>query len=191
MNWLDAGFSPWCVLDANFASKKAASSLGLTEAAGDSQAVGGVIREEAHRSSSGEPSQVHLSKDGISCIWAGTSNSGAKETIVMTRYRIEIEVSLDDTMKAEAIKSARLIYGALGRAHTMEGNKQAIIPTEKFIADTEDALLELAESSFRSMLPDIDPDALRCGVISPILELGAGTEDRARVYVRMKSRGKS
>lgn len=107
------------------------------------------------------------------------------------RYRIEIEVSLDDNTKAEVINSARLIYAAHGGAHTIVGNKRAIIPAEKFIDDTEDALLELIESSFRSMLPDVEPDAFRCGVMLPARDLGAGTEDRARVYGRTKSKGES
>jgi hypothetical protein len=109
---------------------------------------------------------------------------------VTTRYRIEIEVSLDDNMKAEVINSARLIYAAHGGAHMIEGNKRAI-PAEKFIDDMEDALLELIESSFRSMLPDVEPDSFRCGVMVPAWELGAGTEDRARVYGRTKLKGKS
>ncbi len=50
-----------------------------------------------------------------------------------TRYRIEIEVSLDDNMRAKVINSARLIYAAHGGAHTIEGNKRAIISADSFL----------------------------------------------------------
>ncbi|MEO8053432.1 MAG: hypothetical protein ABI833_23780 [Acidobacteriota bacterium] len=107
-----------------------------------------------------------------------------------TRYRIEIDVLLEDSMKATLIRSARHHYSANGGAHRMDGEKDVMIPAEEFVEDTEDALLELLEVAFRSALPNIEPDAFRCRtVLATEGEGRTSSGTQGRVYGRVNAKG--
>jgi hypothetical protein len=79
-------------------------------------------------------------------------------------YRIEIDVRIENRMRTKVIQTAREDYRKSPFAWTLEDGKLVEIPAEEFVVDTKTAFLELAESAFRSALPDIEPDAFRCGI---------------------------
>ena len=79
-------------------------------------------------------------------------------------YRIEIDVFLDDRMRSKVIQAAREDYRNSDGAWTVEDGEKVRITAEEFVVDTKTAFLEIAESAFRTVLPDIEPHALRCGI---------------------------
>ena len=81
-------------------------------------------------------------------------------------YRIEIDVFLDDGMRAGLIADARKHYRRSGGARTEEKGREVMIPADEFVVDTNNALLVFVESAFRSALPGIEPHAFRCGVVN-------------------------
>ena len=84
-----------------------------------------------------------------------------------TLYRIEIDIRIDNRTRTKVIQTAREDYRKSPFAWTLEDGKFVEISAEEFVVDTKTAFLELAESAFRSLLPDIEPDALSCGVAKP------------------------
>jgi hypothetical protein len=79
-------------------------------------------------------------------------------------YRIEIDVFLDDRLRSKVIQAAREDYRNSDGAWTVEKGEKVKITAEEFVVDTKTAFLEIAESAFRTILPDIEPHALRCGI---------------------------
>jgi hypothetical protein len=88
-----------------------------------------------------------------------------------TVYRIEIDVRIDNRMRTKVIQTAREDYRKDPFAWTLEDGQLVEISAEEFVVDTKTAFLELAESAFRSLLPDIEPDAFRCGIAEPELKM--------------------
>lgn len=83
-------------------------------------------------------------------------------------YRIEIDVFLEDWRRSKVIQAAREHYRNSSGAWTFENGQKVKITAEEFVVDTKTAFLELAESAFRSALPDIEPHAFRCGIANTI-----------------------
>jgi len=84
-----------------------------------------------------------------------------------TVYRIEIDIRIDNRTRTKVIQAAREDYRKSPFAWTMVDGELVEISAEEFVVDTKTAFLELAESAFRSVLPDIEPDAFSCGVAKP------------------------
>jgi len=61
------------------------------------------------------------------------------------KYRIEIELSLDELAATKAIELARDIYRQRGGARTMEDGVEREVSADEFIDSAEQALLELVE----------------------------------------------
>jgi hypothetical protein len=87
-----------------------------------------------------------------------------------TVYRIEIDIRIDNRTRTKVIQAAREDYCKSPFAWTMVDGELVEISAEEFVVDTKTAFLELAESAFRSVLPDIEPDRFSCGLAEP--ELG-------------------
>ena len=64
------------------------------------------------------------------------------------------------------------------RAIVCDDGKFVEISAEEFVVDTKTAFLELAESAFRSVLPDIEPDRFSCGLAEPELKMRAYSDGR-------------
>ena len=99
-------------------------------------------------------------------------------------YRIEIDVLLDDRLRHKVIQAAREDYeksdGYYWPAEEGEGIR---IPAEEFVVDTKTAFLEIAESGFRVVVPEIEPRAFRCGIeegaeVRTVLRLGRNCRPR-------------
>jgi hypothetical protein len=84
-----------------------------------------------------------------------------------TVYRIEIDIRIDNRTRTKVIQAAKEDYRKSPFAWTLVDGKFVEISAEEFVVDTKTAFLELAESAFRSLLPDIEPDAFSCGVAKP------------------------
>jgi hypothetical protein len=102
-----------------------------------------------------------------------------------TLYRIEIDIRIDNRTRTKVIQTAREDYRKSPFAWTLEDGKFVEISAEEFVVDTKTAFLELAESAFRSVLPDIEPDAFSCGVAEPEFKMKAyGGSGRPRLNSR-------
>jgi hypothetical protein len=88
-----------------------------------------------------------------------------------TVYRIEIDIRIDNRIRTKVIQTAREDYRKSPFAWTLEDGKPVEISAEEFVVDTKTAFLELAESAFRSVLPDIEPDRFSCGLAEPELKM--------------------
>jgi hypothetical protein len=91
-------------------------------------------------------------------------------------YRIEIDVLLDDRLRHKVIQAAREDYDKSEGYWTPEGGESVRIPAEDFVVDTKTAFLEIAESGFRAVVPEIEPRAFRCGIeggaeVRPVLRV--------------------
>ena len=98
-------------------------------------------------------------------------------------YRIEIDVFLDDRLRSKVIQAARDNYQNGDAVFAVENGKMVKMSPEEFVVDTETAFLEIAESGFRTILPDIEPHCFSCGIekgvaITPLVR--AGRNCRAR-----------
>jgi hypothetical protein len=98
-------------------------------------------------------------------------------------YRIEIDVFLDDRMRSKVIQAAREDYRNSAGVWTVEDGEKVRITAEEFVVDTKTAFLEIAESVFRTVLPDIEPHALRCGIekgieVKPLVRVGRSCRPR-------------
>jgi len=82
-------------------------------------------------------------------------------------YRIEIDIRIDNRTRTKVIQTAREDYRKSPFAWSLEDGKFVEISAEEFVVDTKTAFLELAESAFRSALPDIEPDAFSFGIVEP------------------------
>ena len=90
-----------------------------------------------------------------------------------TVYRIEIDIRIDNRTRTKVIQTAKEDYRKSPFAWTLEDGKPVEISAEEFVVDTKTAFLELAESAFRSLLPDIEPDRFSCGLAEPELKIRA------------------
>ena len=80
-------------------------------------------------------------------------------------YRMEIDVLLDDRQRHRIIQAAREDYEkSEGYYWPAEEGESVRIPAEEFVVDTKTAFLEIAESGFRTVVPEIEPRAFRCGI---------------------------
>jgi hypothetical protein len=82
------------------------------------------------------------------------------------RYRIEIDVRVDDGANTAIMGLARTQYQSGRRAWAEKDGKRESIPVNDFIEDIESALLELIEAGFRDVVPHAEPLAFRCVLIS-------------------------
>lgn len=69
-----------------------------------------------------------------------------------------------DRMRSKIIQAAREDYRNSDGVWTVENGEKVRITAEEFVVDTKTAFLEIAESAFRTILPDMEPHALRCGI---------------------------
>jgi len=69
------------------------------------------------------------------------------------------------------IQTAREDYRKNRFAWTVEDGKFVETSAEEFVVDTKTAFLELAESAFFTVLPDIEPDRFSCGLAEPELKM--------------------
>lgn len=95
-----------------------------------------------------------------------------------TVYRIEIDIRIDNRTRTKVIQTAREDYRKSPFAWTLEDGKPVEISAEEFVVDTKTAFLEHAESAFRSLLPDIEPDRFSCGLAEPELKMKADANGR-------------
>ncbi len=63
------------------------------------------------------------------------------------KYRIEIELMLDESTATQALALARDIYLQRGGARTVEGSIEREMSADEFVDDIEQALLELVEGN--------------------------------------------
>jgi len=63
------------------------------------------------------------------------------------KYRIEIELSLEEGSATRAMELARDVYRQRGGARTMENGVEREMSADEFIEGTEAALLELVEGN--------------------------------------------
>ena len=98
-------------------------------------------------------------------------------------YRIEIDVLLDDRLRHKVIQAARESYEKSAGYWTPEEGQRVKIPAEEIVVDTKTAFLEIAESGFRVVVPDIEPRAFRCGIeldteVRTVLRVGRNCRPR-------------
>jgi hypothetical protein len=98
-------------------------------------------------------------------------------------YRIEIDVILDDRLRSKVIQAAREDYRNGDAVFAVENGANVEMTAEEFVVDTKTAFLEIAESGFRTILPDIEPHCLSCGVeqsieVRPLLRVGRSCRAR-------------
>jgi len=118
--------------------------------------------------------------------WGFTGLEGNMSTV----YRIEIDIRIDNRTRTKVIQTAREDYRKNPFAWSLEDGKFVEISAEEFVVDTKTAFLELAESAFRSLLPDIEPDRFTCGLAEPELKMRAYSGGRASPVSR-RSRTRS
>lgn len=82
------------------------------------------------------------------------------------RYRIEIDVRIDDGADIAIVDLARAHYQSGRHAWTEMNGKRVPIPVNEFIEDVEGALLELIDAGFQAAVPHAELDAFRCVLIS-------------------------
>ena len=108
-----------------------------------------------------------------------------------TVYRIEIDIRIDNRTRTKVIQTAREDYRKSPFAWTLVDGKPVEISADEFVVDTKTAFLELAESAFRSVLPDIEPDRFSCGLAEPELKMRAYSVGRpSLISRRCRSRSK-
>jgi hypothetical protein len=98
-------------------------------------------------------------------------------------YRIETDVLLDDRLRHKVIQAAREDYEKSEGYWTAEDGERVRITAEEFVVDTKTAFLEIAESGFRAVVPEIEPRAFRCGIeggaeVRPILRVARNCRPR-------------
>jgi hypothetical protein len=96
-------------------------------------------------------------------------------------YRIEIDVLLEDRLRSKVIQAAREDYKNGEAVFAVENGEKVKMTAEEFVVDTKTAFLEIAESGFRAILPDIEPHCFRCGIEQ-------GFEVKAQVRVGRRCR---
>jgi hypothetical protein len=106
------------------------------------------------------------------------------DLIAMERlYRIEIDVLLDDRMRSKVIQAARDDYRNGDAVFAVENGENVEMTAEEFVVDTKTAFLEIAESGFRTILPDIEPHRFSCGIekgiaVNPLVRVGRSCRPR-------------
>jgi len=98
-------------------------------------------------------------------------------------YRIEIDVLLDDRRRSKVIQAAREDYRKGDPVFAVENGENIQMTAEEFVVDTKTAFLEIAESGFRMILPDIEPHRFSCGI-----EKGVAASPLVRVCRPCRSR---
>jgi hypothetical protein len=98
-------------------------------------------------------------------------------------YRIEIDVLLDDRLRHKVIQAAREDYEKSEGYWTPEEGETVRIPADEFVVDTKTAFLEIAESGFRAVVPEIEPHVFRCGIeeraeVKALLRVGRNCRPR-------------
>src|ERR1700754_3745683 len=101
-----------------------------------------------------------------------------------TVYGIEIDIRIDNRTRTKVIQTAREDYRKSPFAWTLEDGRPVEISAEEFVVDTKTAFRELAESAFRSVLPDIESDRLSCGLAEPELKMRAYSGRRPSLISR-------
>ncbi len=85
------------------------------------------------------------------------------------KYRIEIELVLNEGAASIAIELARNVYLRRGGARTVEDGIDREVSQDEFIDSTEQALLELVEGHLLG-LPGIEIDHENCKLLGPEVE---------------------
>ena len=70
------------------------------------------------------------------------------------RYRIEIDVHVDDEADTAIMGLARTHYRSGSQAWTERNGTRVPVPVNEFIEDMESALLELIEAGFQAAIPN-------------------------------------
>ena len=81
------------------------------------------------------------------------------------KYRIEIELLLDERAAAKAIELARDVYRQRGGARTVENGVEREVSADEFIDGMEQALLELVEGNL--LLSGIEIGHENCAQLMP------------------------
>jgi hypothetical protein len=81
------------------------------------------------------------------------------------KYRIEIELLLDERAAAKAIELARDVYRQRGGARTVEDGVEREVSAEEFIDGMQQALLELVEGNL--LLSGIEISHENCTQLVP------------------------
>ena len=86
-------------------------------------------------------------------------------------------------MRHKVIQAPREDYDKSEGYWTAEEGERVRIPAEEFVVDTKTAFLEIAESGFRAVVPEIEPHAFRCGIeggveVRPVLRVGRNCRPR-------------
>jgi hypothetical protein len=85
------------------------------------------------------------------------------------KYRIEIELSVEEGSATRAMELARDVYLQRGGARTVENGVEREMSADEFIEDMGDALLELVEGSLLR-LPGIAIGHENCRQVLPEVE---------------------
>ena len=81
------------------------------------------------------------------------------------KYRIEIELLLDESATTKAMELARDVYRQRGGARTVENGVEREMSADEFIDGMEQALLELVEGNL--LLPGIEIGNENCRQVMP------------------------
>ena len=85
------------------------------------------------------------------------------------KYRIEIELLLDESAATKAMELARDVYRQRGGARTVENDVERAMSPDEFIESAEEALLELVEGNLLR-LPGIAIGHGNCRQLLPEVE---------------------
>src|SRR5436190_20124 len=90
------------------------------------------------------------------------------------KYRIEIELLLDESAATRAMELARDVYRQRGGARTVENGVEREMSADEFIESAEEALLELVEGNLLQ-LPGIAIGHENCRQLLPEVEAAGHT----------------
>ena len=98
-------------------------------------------------------------------------------------YRIEIDVLLDDRLRSKVIRAARDDYRNGDAVFAVGNGEEVEMTAEEFVVDTKTAFLEIVESGLRTILPDIEPHRLSCGIekgcaVNPLVRVARSCRPR-------------
>ena len=101
-------------------------------------------------------------------------------------HRIEIDVLLEDRLRSKVIQAAREDYKNGDAVFAVENGEMVEMTAEEFVVDTKTAFLEIVESGFRTILPDIEPHGFSCGIenggaVNPLVRVVRSCRPR-RIY---------
>jgi hypothetical protein len=81
-------------------------------------------------------------------------------------YRVELELTLDETLESQAIQVARDYHSKSGGVEgpiSKKGNRMRKISAEEFVSDAQDAIMELADGNEWFKKAGIEVVGVSCG----------------------------